>query len=424
MAMPMPPPPPHKLRASCDECGAAKLKCDRARPACGRCAAQGFECVYGVSRKTAKSRRSRTGRPGDPPPPGGGSSASASSGSTSASMAGSGAEPGALINSFSHSSMPCNTAQSLPLTNPPASAPQVVPGDNRLGMQFDPTGLDDVLDTSLLSGEATSGWGDGNAFAPALGSTTWDPWNFADASGNGTSPGPASTSSGHDCFPEGLEILSKLSKQAFVDAHASPSSRTISTSSSRQSTPQPQMPVDHILKSGREATQKLQSLLACSCAGAPQLSLLYSGIILRILLWYHQAVRCTQTTQTASTAPEHGSLGRTASGPDLTSPMSSNNSHGPLVRSASGGQAVPPDMAVGSFNVDDYRVQAAVHVQLLYGEIRRIGHIIDQFASRENEEAPCPHEDETLRQNLDVWLKRKHSILAAVARSKLRELNP
>lgn len=48
-----------KLRASCDECGAAKLKCDRGQPQCGRCMSLGLTCVYGVSRKMGKPPREK-----------------------------------------------------------------------------------------------------------------------------------------------------------------------------------------------------------------------------------------------------------------------------------------------------------------------------------------------------------------------------
>lgn len=48
-----------KLRSSCDRCGAAKLKCDRGRPQCGRYIPLGLDCVYGVSRKMRKPARER-----------------------------------------------------------------------------------------------------------------------------------------------------------------------------------------------------------------------------------------------------------------------------------------------------------------------------------------------------------------------------
>ncbi|KAH8658908.1 hypothetical protein BGZ61DRAFT_370963, partial [Ilyonectria robusta] len=46
-----------KLRTSCDQCGAAKVKYDRGQPECGRCVSHGRACVYGVSRKMGKRPR-------------------------------------------------------------------------------------------------------------------------------------------------------------------------------------------------------------------------------------------------------------------------------------------------------------------------------------------------------------------------------
>ena len=48
-----------KLLASSDECGAAKLKCDRSQPDCGRCLSLGLVCIYGVSKKAGKPSRKR-----------------------------------------------------------------------------------------------------------------------------------------------------------------------------------------------------------------------------------------------------------------------------------------------------------------------------------------------------------------------------
>lgn len=50
---------PPKLRSSCDACGAAKVRCDKTQPRCGRCAAGGLTCVYGLSRKFGKAPRKK-----------------------------------------------------------------------------------------------------------------------------------------------------------------------------------------------------------------------------------------------------------------------------------------------------------------------------------------------------------------------------
>ncbi|KAF1835724.1 hypothetical protein BDW02DRAFT_567760 [Decorospora gaudefroyi] len=48
-----------KLRASCDSCALSKVKCSKEHPSCARCSANGWPCIYGVSRKHGKPGRTR-----------------------------------------------------------------------------------------------------------------------------------------------------------------------------------------------------------------------------------------------------------------------------------------------------------------------------------------------------------------------------
>lgn len=60
-----------KLRASCNACNQAKVKCTKTRPTCARCAKHGdIECVYSVSlragKRPAQNNDARFKRPGQP----------------------------------------------------------------------------------------------------------------------------------------------------------------------------------------------------------------------------------------------------------------------------------------------------------------------------------------------------------------------
>lgn len=85
-------------------------------------------------------------------------------------------------------------------------------------------------------------------------------------------------------------------------------------------------------------------------------------------------------------------------------------------------------MAIGTFNVDDDRVMAAVQMQLLLGEVRRVGDLIEQYASRHNDESTGPDDDVfggaggNLNQYLNSWLRGRHSCLSNMVKAKLREL--
>ncbi|KAF1974886.1 hypothetical protein BU23DRAFT_460606, partial [Bimuria novae-zelandiae CBS 107.79] len=48
-----------RLRSSCDACGAAKTKCDRTQPQCGRCISMNLTCIYGPSKQLGKRPRRR-----------------------------------------------------------------------------------------------------------------------------------------------------------------------------------------------------------------------------------------------------------------------------------------------------------------------------------------------------------------------------
>lgn len=46
-----------RLRASCDGCYLAKIKCNKARPMCSRCLTYGIDCVYSPSSRSGRVKR-------------------------------------------------------------------------------------------------------------------------------------------------------------------------------------------------------------------------------------------------------------------------------------------------------------------------------------------------------------------------------
>jgi len=88
----------------------------------------------------------------------------------------------------------------------------------------------------------------------------------------------------------------------------------------------------------------------------------------------------------------------------------------------------PASIAVGTFSVDDERVQAALKIQLLLGEMRRAGLLIDQFTvhgtgSTYHDVQSNPDSVDILYQHLTTWLKGEHSRIVHIMRSMLKELN-
>lgn len=55
--------PLQKLRATCDACNQAKVKCSKNKPSCSRCTSHDIPCVYGISRAGKHRRHSRASKP-------------------------------------------------------------------------------------------------------------------------------------------------------------------------------------------------------------------------------------------------------------------------------------------------------------------------------------------------------------------------
>lgn len=51
-------PKPRRLKDSCDECAASKVKCTREQPHCTRCLTRGLPCTYSTSRRRGKHKAS------------------------------------------------------------------------------------------------------------------------------------------------------------------------------------------------------------------------------------------------------------------------------------------------------------------------------------------------------------------------------
>ena len=466
-----------KLRTSCDRCGAAKLKCDRGQPECGRCLSLGLPCVYGVSRKAGKPPRARHAEL-----------------RTESSYTTSDHPVGMDVDKPGHSSSSCG---SVVLNTGLASAQ--LPSVNNNNMLWD--AVDDNTNTNnnlMTSVDGPDPYG--NLVAPSLANFTsldFDEWVFPNLSSDNllsTTATPISTSlesggfsahapisaalesgrhstqpavksmthhldqstyidsssiagsRGHDCPREAYSVLgslSFLSLNQIVPAppYSVPASASASTSTGTASG----VPLDHVLRINREASESLSRLLTCPCARSPHLALLYASIFSRILIWYQQAAGCTQSASWSPAAATLDTALRSASTSTSTSTSRSGSGSSPWLSSAAStistgcastptlsqttGLAVAPtQMAIGSFNVDDQRVQATFKAQLVSSEMRRAGSVIDLFASEsssgQSSADGCSSGGvDSLYRSLSSWLRSEHSRIAGIMRSKLSELS-
>jgi hypothetical protein len=241
--------------------------------------------------------------------------------------------------------------------------------------------------------------------------------------------------SDHDCCREAYDILGSL---CFLDLNDAPSvSRSTPNSTSTTAGTAHRVPLDHILHLNRETSERLGRLLGCSCARYPLLALLYASIISRVMIWYKEAADCTQR---ASQSPEavaadtvlcHVSPSDSIIGsllPWSSTAVSTVNKSGAYTPTLARGPTIavaPTKMTMGSFEIDDQQVQTALRIQLLLGEMRRTGRLIDLFTSRSSsavDEFTFSGIDR-LYKSLSSWLKEEYSETSDAIRSRLKEIS-
>lgn len=417
-AMPAPP----KLRSSCDRCGMAKVKCDRGQPECGRCISHGLPCVYGVSRKMGKPpRRASLSRTINTPIAAIQSNASTSSSSNASS-------DGMMLEFEPSSNGPDVPAwDPMEYNNSNHIMNSIDGGESflhdltmpclpNLSLDFNEWATGDQHSFDLLSSQLLSSPSSspktGNQSSNGTYQMQWDEVSQFERSSI-----PPDTDNGHDCPRKSYEILESLSalNSTQTEYGQSPATGpTVGTGS-----PPHRVPLDLVLQLNREATERLVPLLACPCARLPHVALLYASIISRILAWYQQAADCTKPA-----LPETSPSMTAAS--TLSPSDSSKSTPGSSVQSP-GITVAPSRMAIGAFKVDDLRLQTAMKIHLLLGEMRRVKSLIDQLGSEKD--SPASQEEfvigdaGTLHQSLISWLKRDHTRILNMMRSELGDLN-
>lgn len=442
-----------KLRSSCDGCGATKLKCDRGQPACGRCVSLDLVCVYGVSQKTGKPPRERLRPPVAPSTLstfGGNAHADnhdrdRRNSSCSRGTGGFGYDDFVRNSSqifHGHPTGPGMTVNSSDTTQNDTFRP-LFPNFTTLDFDNPIFSNMDTRPMNTLANPASSSY-----VTPAPQTDVPQP-QVEDSGYLENALLQPVDSKGHDCFREAYEILGSLACHRLNKLHSlseppSPGSGSITPSCASR------VPLDQVLGLNREASERLGRLLTCSCAASPQLTMLYASIVSQILNWYSQAAGCTQgapwnpsgmNLDTASASHQmpltvSSPSSRSGSGVGLfttwsstaASTLSESRGKNTPALCQLPGPVAPAKMAIGTFDIDDMRVQTALNIQLLSGEMRRAGRLIDQFALH-NFDGQCvtnqytPGGLHSLYQSLDAWLRSEHSRIANMMKAKLRELN-
>ncbi|KAI1651579.1 uncharacterized protein F4817DRAFT_365877 [Daldinia loculata] len=450
-----------KLRSSCDGCGSAKLKCDRGQPECGRCVSLGIACVYGVSRKMGKPPRERLQIP-----------AMLGGSRTKGDYHSNGKEGRSDDSSYSRRAGSSISDTILPRTNSSSSindihSPWGTVEEYSNNAMTSVNVLDefhnDQLGPSLtnFSSLDTNEWVLTNIIGDELTSTNLETEPFPALGWPELENSPASTgqttgahtpaddriyldspfmqhdnTKHHDCSREAYEIMNSLSSLNISKAHSRTTPPPGTTAASINC-----VPLDFILHLNREATERLGRLLRCSCANYSHLTFLYASIIGRILLWYSREAGCSKTSSLSpipnatirnGMSPSCSSAGSICRSPSSwpsigasTANTSVSGSSTPSGTRNATTDLAPTQMTMGCFSIDDHLVQAALRIQLLLGEMKRVGYLIDIFASRSSnciDESTSGNVDD-LYKSLGSWLGKEHLRIVNMMRVRLRDIS-
>lgn len=338
---------PPKLRSSCDACGAAKVRCDKTQPRCGRCAAGGITCVYGLSRKFGKAPRKKapteTGISEnaaskavaqsthqnslqcfpDYRPLSGGTARAVKYEPRSATSPSFGLEDSlmAFTSHGGHDMFMPSPDNSMDSFNDPFSSFSDAPHHSHNAiLRADPRhhGTVDPLDLTFSASDYStfSEWiqpddlmhtpesqpasdADSAAHMPASHRL---PTSFSSSSLESFPPGEtaaaANTNTNNNPPPSLLQADSSHHCQKLAYA-------TLDSLGVRQDggpeQQQQQQTMDKVLNRNKQAVDNMRQLLACPCSRSPHLAMLYASITSKILMWYQLAAGCASRPTAAAT---------------------------------------------------------------------------------------------------------------------------
>ncbi|KAI1806374.1 hypothetical protein F4811DRAFT_510763 [Daldinia bambusicola] len=347
-----------KVRSSCDSCGSAKVRCDRSRPKCRRCVTLDIDCVYGISRKLGRvPRRGLSARINSRALVG-------TSGQTQTSQPENNSED--FINMVLeeprriHSNAEgllsgprCET--SLPGSNIDAPSPNTYSHD-QFGLNlFDPLAIDqwpqfDILDFGIR--------------------TTSSP---KDSIAEARNQGATDTRGPHSCARESYEIFADSICPA-PDLHAPNTNSDTVTAR-----------LDQVLHFNRNAIDRLSGTLKCSCAKSGHRVMVHASIISRILIWYQQAAGwpCSTSPEAlpADATDNSDAISSVSSSPEPNEAPSTGSPNLRTLPRTTGFVVTDAPATLGTFSIEDRKMQAVIRNHLVLNELSRMSTLIDLFSS-------------------------------------------
>lgn len=297
-----------KLRDSCDNCAASKLRCSKDKPTCARCAKRDMVCVYYASKRAGRAQasrpRARTGH---------GSSnnaddcaeviraSSTTSRSSPAYTESLVAEASPVELGHANSQQPFSAQlEFADILASPLSFDLIDSVGNNFNSEavahrdFDYGALDGLLDPELLGSEATDNFALLEQASAGLTSTSDDPPQLANQeiikAGSVSSNHLLATDSKDCCRVRAIFLLDQLSPNTFTACKASQGPKKDNhedITMSIDNTPT----IDAVISQNEQTVEAVQKMMDCSCSGHNYLLVLISLILLQVLDWY-QAAAC------------------------------------------------------------------------------------------------------------------------------------
>ena len=390
-----------KLRSSCEDCGNAKVRCDRGQPGCSRCLSHGLICVYGISRKFGKPRRKRLGAHG-------GNTDSLLCKKQAAWSTG-GSENRSIMVASEQQLHAINKHVTGILPAPPSiDRTSSIYQQDQLGSSFiTPLSLDNWPELDMWGADlAYPTFSNASGHGRQLSDCSFEPTSKLGASLDG--PGS------HSCPRGSYELFRDLICPApFLHAPESDSD-TVSAN------------MDQVLHFNSNAINRLIRLLSCSCAKSGHRVMVHASIVSRILIWYQQAAGWTGSSwgppsYTTDPSPPLCSTSPSSSPPSGARADSDLVSSAKLVQSTGFCVAKVP-VSMGTFNIEDDNLQASIRIRLVLSELKKTANLIDLFVSQDLGKSS----DESvisLYLHLGVWLKSEHSRTVRILKARLVALD-
>ncbi|KAL8747706.1 MAG: hypothetical protein Q9190_000447 [Brigantiaea leucoxantha] len=365
-----------KLRDSCHACAISKVKCNKEKPKCARCAKKGMACQYHVTKRAGRKHETR------PRDPINATQIMPESNLPSTSEAGLSASPNFFQPSLHQQRNPSSFPDLLP--NLLSSAdPTSTPTPTSFGADFedifgtpisftfpDPSSSDMLSQPHDDSRDIHSGLLDvngatrlavsDNAFMgidEAIAEYT-TPHQNSQSSTNG---GPQTFQACHAQSPCCC-LVSALShfKQLFPNA---PPACTVSSEQGRDNVVENVQTIQSVIADNQQALEAISNMLQCPCSQDGYVLAIMSLIVFKVLGWYAAAVR---------DVPASGD-GQSPSKPFPTDRHNSSSYHSE--------QVLHFPTVVGKYCIDG-EDQGRMAAQLVLSELHRVQRLLNQLSQR------------------------------------------